>query len=243
MFGIFKKNDISTRGPDSRELQVPYEDVLPSEVLAFLSRRSDLNSPELMINVLDVDTSAEMTSAMRSIGVGRHLGLVVLVDANDSNPYCYITGGVAAGMVVHFNHDPEPRIEFESLHSFEAFLLGLRSRGQELGEVEVASPSHPSQVALAVVLSELARATEDVNAESLICLYLPLLRGEHAKVLEILATHESFFVREAVAEAIRSALLPESGAVLRALAADSHPQVRSAAVRASEILQHVRRDA
>lgn len=243
MFGIFKKNENPARCPGSNEQQQPQEASLPKEVVTFLSRRNELNTPDLMINVLDSTTSAKMTSGMQSMSVGKHLGLVVLDDANDSNPYCFITGGVATGMVGHFNHDPEPRIEFESLDAFEKFLRELRARNHELGEVEVATPAHPNQVALAAVLSELARATEHKDTEFLICLYLPLLRGEHRQVLERLGAHENFFVREAVAEAIGSAQLPDSDAVVRALVEDPHPQVRSAAMRASEILKRARRDA
>ena len=243
MFGIFKRSEKSARRPESDEQPRLQEASLPSEVVDLLRRRDELNAPALMINILDERASAKMTSSMQSIGVGKHLGLVVLDDANDSNPYCYITGGVAAGMVVHFNHDPDPRIEFGSLDAFETYLRDLRARNQDLGEVEVASPSHPNQVALAAVLSELTRATDDENTEFLICLYLPLLRGDHRQVLERLGAHESFFIREAVAEAIGSAQLPESGAVVRALVADPHPQVRSAAIRASEMLKRAQRDA
>jgi hypothetical protein len=243
VFGIFKRNDKSSHRPGPHVQPQPQEASLPSEIVSFLSRRNEFNTPDLMINVLDSATSAKMTAGMQGMSVGKHLGLVVLDDANDSNPYCYITGGIAAGMVVHFNHDPEPKIEFESLDAFERFLRELRARNQQLGEVEISAPAHPNQVALAAVLSELARATEHEDTEFLICLYLPLLRGEHRQVLERLGAHENFFVREAVAEAIGSAQLPESGAIVRALVEDPHPQVRTAAMKASEVLKRGRRDA
>ena len=240
MFSIFRKNKVVPL-PSGPVVQPKSSGAsIPSEVAALISRRDELNSSDLMINVLDLAASAKATSDMQSMSVGRHLGLVVLDDANDSNPYCYITGGVAAGMVVHFNHDPEPRIEFESLDAYESFLRGLHARNEALGEVEVAAPPHANQVALAAVLSELARTTGHEDAEFLLCLYLPLLRGEHLQLLERLRVHEDFFVREAVAEAIGSARLTGADAVARALLEDPHPQVRSAAIRALEAFRRAR---
>lgn len=177
-----------------------------------------------------------MTESMQAISVGKRLGLIVLDDANDSNPYCLITVGVAAGMVVHFNHDPEPKIEFESFQDFEGFIRELHERHQELGEVEPAPPAHPNQVALAAVLAELGRAAEDPDSEFLICLYLPLLRGNHSRLLQELNSNESFFVREAIADSIGAGHLQNAGEIARILASDSHPQVRDAALRAQKNL-------
>lgn len=237
MLGLFKRGGPSPSRPASNEVPRILADHFPSEVLQLLSRRGELNSTALGINLLAESASAEKTSVMHGISLVKRLGLVVLDDADDSNPYCFITGGVAAGMVVHFNHDPEPRIEFGTVLAFENFLRQLHAQEQSLGDVEPTSPAHPDQVALAAVLRELARATEDVDAESLICLYLPLLRGEHRPTLEALAAHPDFLVREALADAIGNAALPDSTEVLRALSTDPHSQVRQAALRASAVLR------
>jgi len=242
VFGIFKKNDKSQPQASQSSDSPPSAVSLPEEVLRFLCLRDELNTTELMINILDEHASAQFSSSMQSTSIGKRLGLYVLDDANDSNPYCYITGGVASGMVVHFNHDPEPKIEFDTLNAFESFLRRLRTNNQELGEVEIPSPAHPNQIALTAVLSEFARA-EDEDSEFLLCLYLPLLRGEHRKLLEDLGAHKSFFVREAVAEAVGTAALPGSEGVVRMLATDPHPQVSSAAIRAAKKLGHSHRDA
>lgn len=242
MFGIFKKNEKTARPASQSADSSPTATSLPEDVLRLLRLRDEINTPELMINILNEHASAQFSSSMQSMSIGKRLKLYVLDDANDSNPYCYIAGGVAAGMVVHFNHDPEPKIEFENLNAFERFLRELRATNQELGEFEIPSPAHPNQIALAAVLSELARA-EDEDSEFLLSLYLPLLRGEHMKLIEELGAHESFFVREAVAEAIGTALLPGCEAIVRLLAEDPHPQVSSAAIRAIKKLGHSRRDA
>lgn len=238
MFGIFV-NDRKARAQGAELTKVPITARdLPDEVLRFLSLRDELNTPHLSINVLDEQASAKRSSALQGISVCRRLRLFALDDAEDSNPYCYIGAGVAAGMVVHFNHDPEPRIEFETLDDFEHFLRQLRSSDQPLndGDVDMPSPAHPNQIALAAVLSELSRG-EDDDSEFLICLYLPLLRGEHRALLRELATHTSFFVREVLAEVIGTARLPGAQALLRALANDPDPQVRDAAHRASRQIE------
>jgi hypothetical protein len=242
VFGIFKKTD---KAPPQQSLIVEAAITatsLPEEVSRFLRLRHELNTADLMINVLDEEASARFSSSMQSMSIGKRLGLYVLDDANDSNPYCFITGGIAAGMVVHFNHDPEPRIEFGTLDAFEKFLRALRMENKELGEYPVPSPEHPNQMALAAVLAELSRA-EDEDSEFLLCLYLPLLRGEHKGLLQQLGKHGSFFVREAVADAVGAARLPSTQDIIRSLAADPHPQVRAAAIRASKKLENPQRDA
>lgn len=213
---------------------------LPAEVLRLLRLRDELNAPDLMINVLDEDACVRWSQDLQSTSVGRRLALYALDDANDSNPYCYIGAGVAAGMVVHFNHDPEPRIEFDSMAAFEAFLRSLRDNGEELGTIDVASPAHPDQTALAAALRELMRDDDADDAEFLLCLYLPLLRGEHSTLLADLGVYDNFFVREALADVIGTGSLPGSDALLQALAADAHPQVRNAAQRAAKALRRRR---
>lgn len=215
---------------------------VPQEVLRLLQLRDELNAPALMINILDEQTSAQRSSIMQNTSVGKRLGLYVLDDANDSNPYCYISRGVTVGMVVHFNHDPEPKIEFETARAFEAFLRELRARDQELGSVEASPPTHPNQIALAASLCELARS-DDEDSEFLLCLYVPLLRGEHERGLGELVEHKSFLVRESIADAAGIGHLSGCEAALRSLASDPHPQVRCAALRASKKLGHLRRDA
>jgi len=208
---------------------------IPPEAVDFLREAARLNDSKLGIHVLDAAASSRQTEQMRGISVCDRLGLVVLDDANDSNPYCYITKGATAGIVVHFSHDPEPRIKFVSLEAFRAFLASLRDTRQELWSVEIPSPAHPQQGLLAAHLGDLAAQALDDAAEFLICLYLPLVRGDASSVLARFLASESFFVREAVAEVIGTARLSDSRDLLKELREDKHPQVRKAAERASKV--------
>lgn len=240
MFGIFKKK--REAAPPTQVRPTVRSAPLPEEVLTFLRKREDFNESMLRINVLDEQECTVATDQLQGISTAERLGLIVLDDANDSNPYCYITRGIAAGMVVHFNHDPEPTIEFASLSEFEHFLRGLKLEHKELGEDLLQAPAHPKQEALAQAILELALLEDDEDAEFLICLYLPLLRGRHPNVLEEIATHPSFLVREALANACGGARLPGSEIILQKLMADAHIQVRNAAGRAEKQLVVAQRD-
>ena len=110
----------------------------PQEVLHFLSRSEKLNSSkEVMINILSIDESFEYSKALRSIKHAEYLGLIALNDAQDSNPYCYISQSVTTGMIIHFSHDPEPRIKFSSLDDFENALNLLKDVGHHIDDMKI----------------------------------------------------------------------------------------------------------
>ncbi len=228
MFGFFKTKPEPDRQP-SHSFHVP------EDVESFFTRARSLNDPALLINILEPASSAAYTESLRGIPVANRLGLIALDDANDSNPYCLITNGPASGMVVHFSHDPEPKIEFLSLDAFEAFLVKLHEQRACIFEMDAPLVSHPDQSLLDASILSLIDEQPSDEVEFLICLYLPLLRGDHAYLLARLATYDNFLVREAVAEAIGSAGLSGSKEILVKLTGDLHPQVQSAAVRALKL--------
>ena len=203
---------------------------LPPEVREFLDRAAEFNSGPLGIHVLDPAESARQTALLREMEVADRMGLIQLDDANDSNPYCYITSGPAAGMVIHFSHDPEPVIKFPSLDFFAGFLIALKAQDTALWDTEKSAPEHPDQMALGLALRELA-GSDDEHAQFLICTYLPTLRADPAAVLGTLAAHPDFFVRESTAEVLGVARIADSRGLLETLAGDRHGQVKSAAQR------------
>jgi HEAT repeat protein len=100
--------------------------------------------------------------------------------------------------------------------------------------MDAPTPSHTQQHLLDETLTALANETDSDATEFLICLYLPLLSGAHTQLLDMLAKHKNFFVREAVAETLGENGVAASQATIHALASDDHPQVRDAALRAQE---------
>ena len=200
---------------------------LPPDVLELQARRATLSSPEHRINVYSAAECQSYTQALRSFDDGRILGLVALGNAGDSNPYCLVTRGVAAGMVLHYFHDDQPLVEFAGLPAFEGFLLDLRAGTDTPRE----PPVHPRQAELAAAIEELRRY-EDEGASSFMLVYLPLLAGDHRRLLHALCEHESVHVRQALVEVIVRGRVTGSSDLLQILVADGDGQVRSAARRA-----------
>ncbi len=61
--------------------------LLPTEVQEFLARTAVLRAPDRGINPLTPEQAIHESSAMQEIEVCEELGLIVLNDAQDSNPY------------------------------------------------------------------------------------------------------------------------------------------------------------
>jgi hypothetical protein len=210
----------------------------PPEVLTFLREMHACGDPALRINLLTLTKSRQYSIALQQTEVGESLGLIALDDANDSNPYCYINRGICRGMVIHFSHDPEPEIRFRDLASFSRSLATALSQGLEIDELPFESLSpHDDQQGLIGALGDLANR-DDNDATFLICLFIPLLDPGQISVIERLANHESFFVRERLAEFLANYALPEHRSVAQKLAEDPHPQVARPGKKA---LSHINR--
>ena len=74
---------------------------LPPEIDSFLDETSTARAAHPSLGLLDKPAIADYTKSIREIPVVEILGLVALNDANDSNPFCLVTEGPAAGTVVH----------------------------------------------------------------------------------------------------------------------------------------------
>lgn len=218
----------SSRTPGPQAIMSNPSDPLkdaPAEVLAFLREAASLRAEELGIFPLDPERSREYTAAIRATAVGAELRLVALDDANDSNPYCYVVEGPARGMVLHFSHDSEPELRFGSLASFKQALVLARQDGRHIDELE-SDRIHPVQEQEEFGATLLARASGgDDASDFFVCTFLPLLDPANLSVLEQLAEHRNFFIREAVAVFIRDHALPSHQPILKKLSVDTHGQV------------------
>jgi len=231
MFSFLKRKEATALPSASGHAPQPVS-ALPDAVSSLLRRRDQFNDEELRINLLD---EPEALGRLSSDSIWGRLGLVTLDDAGDSNPYVLITRGVCAGMVAHFFHDPEPRVEFASLQEFEDHLCDLRRRRVAIDAEDRVPPAHADQAALSGALLELACADGDADAAWLICFYADLLNDDQHGVLKVLATHRDFFVREAAAQTLGRADVPHRRALLEQLAVDGHRQVAAAARRSIDL--------
>ncbi|GMR24247.1 MAG: hypothetical protein BMS9Abin37_2767 [Acidobacteriota bacterium] len=185
----------------------------------------ELRSPDLRINPLTLESSAQMTSAMQNFAVSRELGLIVLDDANDSNPYCLITEGPAQGMVVHFSHDLEPEIRFPGLSAFGQSLRAAVANELDIDDLPHSPlPSFADQTTLTEYLESHLRR-DDEDSQFLVCLLLPLLDPRQLAVIDAAATSNNFFIRERVAEFIAANPLKQHSQAAERLSNDPYRQV------------------
>jgi hypothetical protein len=192
----------------------------PADLLAYYDAGGFPVYPDSRINCLPFDKAKDYTQKMRGISVVDRLGLWVLDDANDSNPFAYISNGPCAGMVIHFSHDPEPQIAFSSLRHFLAAMHDAGARGLDIDEIM----AKPISIPLDDAVRELA--TEDTDdATFLLTTYLPVTAALEKETKELLASHGDFFVREAFAIFLARCPLAEDVTIAEQLAGDRHPQV------------------
>ena len=208
----------------------------PVDVRDFIGNYRKYSCKKKRINILSPSLCEEHTNKMLSIPVVRELGLIVLDDANDSNPYCFISSGVAAGMVVHFCHDPEPCIKYASLALFIEALNEVLSTGDDIDDME-SLPIKPIKDQEQLRKALLESQYEDPNDRIFfISLYLPLLDTSNIGVLITLSNDDDFFVREAVSNAIEANPHPEHKEILMKLSKDRYPQVANPSKRALSAL-------
>src|SRR4051812_18459367 len=87
----------------------------PDDLVAMYSRHLPAD-PKLDIKILELADAIKQTQGIHDyVLIGKSMGLFVLDDANDSNPYCYVTRGPARGCILHLYHDGDPAIEYSSL--------------------------------------------------------------------------------------------------------------------------------
>jgi hypothetical protein len=195
----------------------------PADLLAYYDAGIFPTYPDLRINCLSFAKAREFSQSMRRIPMVDRLGLWMLDDANDSNPFAYISKGPCSGMIIHFSHDPEPRIAFSSLSRFLAVLNDAGARRLDIDEITPDSIDIP----LDQIVRELAmEVTED--AMFLICTYLPVTAFLEKVTKECLASHDDFFVRESLAVFIARRPSAEDVGLAEQLAADKHSQVARA---------------
>ena len=205
---------------------------LPEDVLAFLRDAEMFRDERLGISPLTVDLCTLQTKQLREIDVPAELGLIVLDDANDSNPHCLITSGPAAGMVVHFCHDPEPVLRYPGLTHFLSALRTAHDQGLSLGQLPApALEVHPDQTELVAHLrSYLGR--KDEGASTLLHILYPLMDPKNIEILRETALHPDFLVRETAARFIAAHRHVAHREVAIILSSDAYLQVAEPAQQA-----------
>ena len=205
---------------------------LPEHVVEFLSAAASVRTPALRINPLSLEQCIAQSMRLREIPIAAELGLVVLDDANDSNPYCLITRGPASGMVVHFSHDPEPSLAFPDLATFLSSMRAAVHDNRSIDHLERHQFSPPpNQPALRSTLHALLESDDD-DASLAVAILFPLLDPGDRDTVLLAGSHVDFLIREVAALFVEAHPAAHFRQVAQALANDSYPQVAGPARRA-----------
>ena len=165
------------------------------------------------------------------------LGLIVLDDADDSNPYALIMRGPASGMVVHFSHDPEPALAFPDLATFLNALSAAVRDDRNIDHLERHRFSPlPNQPALRSTLQGLLES-DDEDAPLLVAILFPLLDPDERDTVRLagsalLLSHAGG--RRALRRGPSRGALPRDSPVR--LSEDSYTQVADPARRALQLI-------
>jgi hypothetical protein len=198
----------------------------PPDDLVALYSSAVLANPRLGIKILELPDAIKYTRAIRERTLlGQPMGLFALHDANDSNPYCYITRGPARGCVLHLYHDGVTAVEYPSL---SAFLAALKTACKKQLQIDdLPGKNFRPKVDQKVLCNHIARlvkaATDEAECE--LTVLARLLDTERVDSVRCLAEHRSFFVREAAAQLIASYPNARLVELAESLANDRHPQV------------------
>jgi len=196
--------------------------VAPEELVNYFSSGETLKSEGSRVNCLSFEEGKEYSKNMSQFLDGEEMGLWVLNDSNDSNPYCYISKGPCAGAVIHYCHDPEPKIKFPTLDSF---MLGLRSvvnNNQDVDDIEFKEDFRFDCEA------EIGRLLQSDSDEytNLICSYIDVASFLSKGLMEMLMKHEDFFLQESLASWVAKNPKPELLFVVEELENSSIEQVK-----------------
>ena len=209
----------------------------PTELIEFLENAASLQDPSLRIHVLSLEESREESEAMQQTPLGEALGVVVLDDAEDSNPYCYVTRGIAKGMILHFSHDSEPRLRYPNLDEFREALATAIDNGVDIDDLPSEElPPHGDQRRLGQAIRSLLEGEDGVD-EELLTLFISLVDPNEVELLQEVAAYDSFFVRESVGEFIAAHPAPPLLPIASTLASDRHPQAAAAGKKARSAIE------
>ena len=212
----------------------------PQELLSYLDDSSALRSVEQSINPLSRQIASEYAESIRQTPVGEQLGLIPLEDANNSKPYCYITRGAAAGMILQFNRGDGQALRFPSLASFIQALIGAKKQGIHIEDLEpVPIPRTAEQANICTKLL-VALSMEPGEAEFTVEHHLPLLDPGNIPVLETLSQSDNFLIRESVAIFLQRNPLTQQEHIAQRLVADKYGQVARPAAAAAKTIRRLK---
>jgi hypothetical protein len=197
----------------------------PDDLVALYSSPLLVN-PALGIQILPLHEAIKYTRAIHEgTLLGKPMGLFVLDDANDSNPFCYVTRGPAKGCILHLDHDGDTAVEYPSLAAFLTALKAALEEGVFIDDLAGKDRRPKIDQNMLCDHISLLMSSETDEAECELTVLAPLLDTARLDTMRSLSAHSSFFVREAAARLLAEHPHAELVGVAESLAYDRHPQV------------------
>ena len=191
--------------------------------------------PDSRIQVLDLATATEYSKALTGWILPSALGLWALDDANDSNPFCFITQGPCKGAVLHLRHDDDSTVDFRSLGEFVA---ALHQTGKSHLDIDdMSKPERPEFNCASEIESLVAQGTED--GDEIACFFINCSSELPDQLVGDLAGNANFFIREAVARWLVRHPAGQHLSHAELLADDDYQQVAAPGRRASKAINRV----
>lgn len=100
---------------------------LPESMREFLFCCNGLRNATAQFEFTSSESILSLTAAFEAWPFFRDLGLLLAMDANDSNPLCVVSQGPLAGMVAHVFHDGDSCLRFRSLGDLLAAFAAAES--------------------------------------------------------------------------------------------------------------------
>ncbi|HST60213.1 MAG TPA: hypothetical protein VLK84_16015 [Longimicrobium sp.] len=205
-------------------------DQVPDDLLAHFDSLHGAPVPAL----LDTRAAADLTLDFREFNpVVRVLGGVILDDEDTSDHHVYVAQPPLAGMVLFLAHDDDTRVVFPSLQAYLAAARDARESDGWISDFHPAeSPRAADQPALGALITGLLENYDDEDTGSILTALIPSLDLSDLNLLSRLASHEDFYLGEAVANEITRRPASRLTAVARLCASHPHGQVADAGARA-----------
>jgi len=214
--------------PHSPELPEALSEAARQALDAYLARiqGQDFSGASL----LSGDDIVRWSLDLRSLPIPRRLDGLVLDDPRTSNHHLLLTAPPLAGAVLYLSHDGDSRVVFADV---EGFVEAARRAADDDREIEdfhpSTSPSADDQAGVGVLIRSLLASADDEDAA---VAFIPSLDLRDPELLRELASHENFFVAEALAVEIAKRPAAALREIASMCAAHAHPQAANAGQRA-----------
>ncbi len=210
---------------------------LPMELAEHLSDFPGIGNEQTDVRLLDEQTALNLSAKLTNrCEFASNLGLVILDDSNTSDHHCYISKGPAEGMIMSLLHDGEPEIAFDSLSKYLKEMRRLIREEEFIDEIvtDVQIEETKQDSIEAFVLENISQ----ISPEELYA-YISLIRTSNIRLIQSLASHEDFVVREFTARQLARSPNLDALNIAEALSVDESGQVANAGMRAVDAIKRL----